>query len=107
MRLTVRLADVNDNAPYFTQAVYRFSVVENNSPHTNIGPVQANDPDNGVNGTVRYRLGGEGLYFYWLDPITGVLTVNGVMDRERDAVDTFEVRTRSKSRSIICAHHVE
>ncbi len=66
--------------------------MENSPPHTKIGRVQADDPDNGANSTVRYRLGTDGQHFYWLNFSTGLLTINGIMDRERDAIDTFEVR---------------
>ncbi|XP_062258828.1 protocadherin-8 [Platichthys flesus] len=53
---TIRLTDVNDNAPHFAKAVYEVSVVENNAPGAYITTVEASDADLGNNGKITYRL---------------------------------------------------
>eukprot|EP00070_Physeter_catodon_P019218 XP_023979338.1 protocadherin gamma-B5 isoform X16 [Physeter catodon] len=53
---TLRLADVNDNAPVFHQASYVVHVAENNPPGASIAQVSASDPDLGPNGHVSYSL---------------------------------------------------
>ncbi|XP_020940568.1 protocadherin beta-6 [Sus scrofa] len=54
--LTVRVADVNDNAPAFSQSAYTLRVRENNSPALHIGTVRATDADAGANAQLTYSL---------------------------------------------------
>ncbi|XP_061485321.1 protocadherin-8-like [Rhineura floridana] len=55
-RLTVRLADENDNTPRFAKARYEVAVLENNPPGAYLASVLASDPDLGLNGKVTYHL---------------------------------------------------
>ena len=54
--LTVIILDVNDNAPKFTQSLYSTSIMENALIGTFVISVEANDPDNGINGSVKYTI---------------------------------------------------
>ncbi|XP_017387696.1 protocadherin beta-15 [Cebus imitator] len=54
--ITLRVSDVNDNAPAFTQTSYTLFVRENNSPALHIGSVSATDRDSGTNAQVTYSL---------------------------------------------------
>ncbi|NWW28184.1 PCDBD protein, partial [Falcunculus frontatus] len=54
--LFVRLLDVNDNAPTFTQAIYTMMVSENEPAGRSLGCLSATDPDAGENARVRYAL---------------------------------------------------
>ncbi|XP_057346957.1 protocadherin beta-15-like isoform X2 [Manis pentadactyla] len=54
--ISVQVADVNDNAPAFSQSAYTLWVRENNSPALHIGSVSATDPDSGANARVTYSL---------------------------------------------------
>ncbi|KAM8764472.1 protocadherin beta-17-like isoform 5-T5 [Rhynchonycteris naso] len=54
--ITVRVSDVNDNAPVFTKTSYTFFIRENNSPAVHIGSVSATDADAGANAQVTYSL---------------------------------------------------
>lgn len=90
--LSIHLADINDNAPLFTETEYTLTVVENNPHHTLVGRVEARDPDRGANGTVRYRLGNDHTHYaYSLDPVSGGLTALSHMNREQHADDTLMV----------------
>ncbi|KAJ2947229.1 hypothetical protein O0L34_g16939 [Tuta absoluta] len=54
----IKVLDINDNAPVFTQNVYKSTIAENlqlNPPAT-ILQVQAEDKDEGVNGKVEYQI---------------------------------------------------
>ncbi|NXM53778.1 PCDB2 protein, partial [Illadopsis cleaveri] len=54
--LLVRLLDVNDNAPTFTQAIYTMVISENEPAGRSLGRLSAMDPDTGENARVRYAL---------------------------------------------------
>ncbi|XP_024937586.1 cadherin-87A isoform X2 [Cephus cinctus] len=72
----IKLIDVNDNRPIFSQHSYRASVAENLSvnPPAPILQVRASDPDEGLNGEVWYTIvsGNENKSFV-LNPETGIL----------------------------------
>nr|XP_033805688.1 protocadherin-8-like isoform X2 [Geotrypetes seraphini] len=76
---TIRVSDENDNAPFFTRAVYEVSVLENNAPGAYITTVVARDPDLGHNGKVIYRLleadvmGAPVSTYVSVDPATGAI----------------------------------
>ncbi|XP_025973579.2 protocadherin beta-16-like [Dromaius novaehollandiae] len=54
--LLVRLSDVNDNVPTFTQASYTMVLRENEPAGTSLGRVSATDADAGKNARVSYAL---------------------------------------------------
>uniref|UniRef100_A0A3Q3VZR0 Cadherin domain-containing protein n=1 Tax=Mola mola TaxID=94237 RepID=A0A3Q3VZR0_MOLML len=54
--LHIRISDVNDNAPFFTQPSYSAYVIENNAPRVSIFTVSARDPDWNQNARVSYFL---------------------------------------------------
>ncbi|XP_040597842.1 protocadherin gamma-B4 isoform X20 [Mesocricetus auratus] len=54
--VTLRIGDVNDNAPVFTKFSYAVHVAENNPPGASIAQVSASDPDLGPNGHVSYSI---------------------------------------------------
>ncbi|XP_060035621.1 protocadherin beta-5 [Erinaceus europaeus] len=55
-QVTVRVSDVNDNAPAFSQRAYTLRVRENNSPGLALGSVRAWDADEGANAQLSYSL---------------------------------------------------
>ncbi|XP_074529698.1 protocadherin gamma-A4-like isoform X15 [Halichoeres trimaculatus] len=54
MQIHITVLDANDNAPVFTQNVYKSSVKENSPKGTLITKVSASDADKGSNGEVTY-----------------------------------------------------
>ena len=58
--MIVEVADVNDNAPAFTQPSYTAVVPENAPLDWSVSQVQAIDPDEGDGGKVEYTLANEG-----------------------------------------------
>ncbi|XP_007438232.1 protocadherin-8 [Python bivittatus] len=77
--LTVRVADENDNAPWFAKARYEVALLENNPPGAYLTTVLASDPDLGPNGKVTYRLldsqvmGASISTYVSVDPATGAI----------------------------------
>ncbi|NWT62858.1 PCDBG protein, partial [Erythrocercus mccallii] len=93
--LLVRLLDVNDNAPTFTQAIYTMVMSENEPAGRSLGCLSATDPDAGENARVRYAL---------VPPQTGTLaaasfvsvdaesgTVRSLRPLDYEKVPAFEV----------------
>ena len=81
-RIVVRVTDVNDHAPRFSQSVYRVEVEENNPPGTFLAQLTAADDDAGANAAVTYTLHGEHSALFRLDPLSGNLTAVVGLDRE-------------------------
>ncbi|XP_043559053.1 protocadherin-18-like [Chiloscyllium plagiosum] len=54
--ITVKVVDVNDNAPVFAESAYRVSIPENEAPNITILTVTASDRDQGANGRITYSI---------------------------------------------------
>uniref|UniRef100_A0A8P4GCZ0 Cadherin domain-containing protein n=1 Tax=Dicentrarchus labrax TaxID=13489 RepID=A0A8P4GCZ0_DICLA len=52
----LKVSDVNDNAPVFSQGVYNAFITENNSPGVSVLTVRARDPDENQNARISYIL---------------------------------------------------
>ncbi|XP_053285338.1 protocadherin gamma-A12-like [Pleuronectes platessa] len=93
----VTVLDANDNAPVFSQAVYKASLRENSPPDTVVINVSATDADEGVNGDVTYQFGhvsDDDINMFSIDTKTGEITVTGVVDFEERS--SFEMRVKAK-----------
>uniref|UniRef100_A0A4W6C1T8 Cadherin domain-containing protein n=1 Tax=Lates calcarifer TaxID=8187 RepID=A0A4W6C1T8_LATCA len=93
----VTVLDANDNAPVFSQAVYKASLPENSPPDTVVIKVSATDADEGVNGDVTYQFGhvpDEDVNVFSIDPKTGEIRVTGVIDFEERS--SFEISVQAK-----------
>ncbi|XP_067455354.1 protocadherin gamma-A4-like isoform X24 [Thunnus thynnus] len=93
----VTVLDANDNAPVFSQAVYKASLPENSPPDTTVIRVSATDADEGVNGDVTYHFGhvsDDDVNLFSIDPKTGEIRVTGVIDFEER--NSFEMRVQAK-----------
>nr|XP_029134880.1 protocadherin beta-16-like [Labrus bergylta] len=85
MQIHITVLDVNDNAPLFTQNVYKASVKENSPTGTLITKVSATDADKGSNGEVSYVIVNSMRSISELFHITeeGELTLKGPIDYEK------------------------
>ncbi|XP_034453276.1 protocadherin beta-16-like [Hippoglossus hippoglossus] len=52
----LKVSDVNDNAPVFSQSLYSAFIIENNSPGISVLTVVAKDPDENQNARISYIL---------------------------------------------------
>uniref|UniRef100_A0A669EG88 Cadherin domain-containing protein n=1 Tax=Oreochromis niloticus TaxID=8128 RepID=A0A669EG88_ORENI len=71
MQILITVLDANDNAPVFTQPIYKASIRENSAVGTTVMRVTATDADHGSNGRITYSISSI------LDSARGLFEVNG------------------------------
>lgn len=93
----IRVLDVNDNVPVFSQRVYKASVPENSAIGTVIAELNATDLDEGVYGEITYSfshlsntMGG----VVDINPLSGEVRVAGLVDYEE--ASTHELAVQAK-----------
>ncbi|XP_067455363.1 protocadherin gamma-A4-like isoform X33 [Thunnus thynnus] len=92
----VTVLDANDNAPVFSQTIYKASLPENSPLDTVVVTVSATDADEGINGKVTYEfdhISDENNVFA-LDQATGEVRVSGPIDYED--LSTYEMQITAK-----------
>ncbi|NWZ75620.1 PCDH7 protein, partial [Poecile atricapillus] len=100
--LLVRVGDTNDNPPMFSQAVLEVSFPENNLPGERVATVVATDADSGKNAEITYSLEASPLSseapgsIFSIDPDSGDVSVQAVLDREQRDTYEFQVTARDK-----------
>ncbi|XP_045063971.1 protocadherin gamma-A10-like [Coregonus clupeaformis] len=93
----VTVLDANDNAPVFSQAVYKAPLIENSPLDTVVVTVSATDADEGVNGEVTYefsRISDTARHMFALSQKTGDVKIIGPIDFEEESV--YEMRIEAK-----------
>ncbi|XP_068026259.1 LOW QUALITY PROTEIN: protocadherin-16 [Melanerpes formicivorus] len=89
MAVTVRVLDLNDNAPRFARAAYAVEVPEDLPPGSLVLQLAAEDPDEGTNGQISYYLGNESLGAFQVEPRSGHVRSALALDRERQPSYSF------------------
>lgn len=79
-KVIVRIADENDNVPYFDKDVYVVPVKEGNNIDVLLVRLNATDSDAGKNGVVRYSVADNDVIY--VDPATGVVRAKVSFDFE-------------------------
>lgn len=106
IRITV--LDANDNAPAFNQSLYRASVLEDAPPGTVVVQVHATDLDEGPNGEIIYSFGNHNRAsvrdLFSLDPVTGMLTIKGLLDFEDTKLHEIYIQAKDKGATPEGAH---
>ncbi|XP_020498308.2 protocadherin alpha-2 isoform X3 [Labrus bergylta] len=107
LKIVVNVMDTNDNAPVFSQPLYKAQVTENTPPQTSILTVSATDLDEGINSEIEYSFIERGNFnpetLFSINPDTGEITVTGKVDYEENAAYDIRVQARDKgtpSRSV-------
>ncbi|XP_053703162.1 protocadherin Fat 3 isoform X3 [Synchiropus splendidus] len=95
--VSLRLLDVNDNAPTFSSSLYMASVLENAAPNTLLTRLQATDPDEGLNRSVVYSLLESVDGMFSIDPVSGVVILEKPLDRESQ--DSYRIRVQAADRA--------
>ncbi|MGH0137819.1 UNVERIFIED_CONTAM: hypothetical protein FKN15_017586 [Acipenser sinensis] len=83
--VTIHLIDMNDNRPTFQNETYQLQVKEESAAGTVIATITAfdNDEPGTNNSVVRYKIeDSEFSNNFTIDEETGVVTINGTLDRE-------------------------
>ena len=100
-RVNFTVLDENDNSPQFNNVV-NFSVVENAKTGTEVGSVSAMDTDAGQNGEVRFSIvEGNDDDVFEIDSISGLITVKGIIDREKQASYTLTVMASDRGNPVM------
>ena len=86
VHIIIKVKDLNDNPPVFTNDELVFNIDENNRKNAFIGQIKASDRDSGANGKISYqfcnRPNGEHPRELALDERTGVITAKEHFDHE-------------------------
>ncbi|XP_034546157.1 protocadherin gamma-A5-like [Notolabrus celidotus] len=99
LKIHVTVRDTNDNAPVFTQSLFKATVKENVPKGTLVLSVSATDADEGMNGHVTYhfnRMSGNVAELFNLDENSGDLTVNGAIDYEENKIVEIGVQAKDQ-----------
>ncbi|XP_015176207.1 PREDICTED: protein dachsous [Polistes dominula] len=83
-KVVVRVSDVNDNPPIFTQTQYSATVLEGNTKGDFVVKLSASDADQGLNSRILYHIvdGNPDNAFTISPPYSGIVRTNIVLDRE-------------------------
>ncbi|XP_063046159.1 protocadherin beta-16-like [Engraulis encrasicolus] len=94
--IQITVLDANDNAPVFTQAIYKTSVVENSPRDAVLTTVTASDADLGSNGKIAYTITNkaDGISeLFSINESDGEIKVIGDIDFEK--VQRFEIHIQA------------
>ncbi|XP_056296031.1 protocadherin beta-16-like [Pseudoliparis swirei] len=86
MRVDISVLDVNDNAPVFTQEVYKVTIIETALKSTILSTVSAVDADQGSNGKISYSITNtldDVPAIFKIDEENGVVALSGNLDYEK------------------------
>ncbi|XP_056455869.1 protocadherin alpha-8-like isoform X4 [Gadus chalcogrammus] len=100
LQITVNVEDVNDNVPLFDKSLYKAMVFENTPQGTRVLTVHANDLDEGLHSEIVYSFinhdNDNFVDVFAIDSATGVITVKGTLDHERN--NAIEIRVQAKDK---------
>ena len=92
---TITVTDVNDNRPIFTSLPDPLYVAENTGSGVVVLDLNATDADSGTNAEIEYSIVGTQSLFV-IQPNTGILIVQGSLDRE--SLDSVQLLVRAQDR---------
>ncbi|XP_070959497.1 protocadherin alpha-8-like isoform X5 [Oncorhynchus clarkii lewisi] len=99
-QIIVHVLDNNDNAPVFSNSLYKTRILENVPLGTTIITLNATDVDEGTNSEIVYSLRSKEqdhfLDIFQIDSKTGIITVKGKIDFEE--IPAFEIRAQASDR---------
>lgn len=90
-QIRFRVIDVNDHSPVFQKPWYTFDIEEGIYRNTRVGRVEATDEDYGQNANITYRIVSDKKIPFIISMTSGVITVNGDVDRELRSSYEFKV----------------
>ncbi|XP_073343366.1 protocadherin beta-16-like [Pagrus major] len=96
MKIEISVLDANDNAPVFTQEVYKVTVMETAQKGTILCTVSAVDADQGSNGQVSYSITNtldDVPVIFQIDEENGVIALSGNLDYEK--AQNYEIHVQA------------
>ncbi|XP_036606134.1 protocadherin gamma-B2-like isoform X4 [Trichosurus vulpecula] len=97
VQIRINIVDANDNAPVFSQQVYRVSVRENLPPGSSVLRVTATDQDEGVNADITFSFQNTAKdvqFLFDLDQKTGEITTKDILDFENTNSYTLSIEAK-------------
>ncbi|XP_060743337.1 protocadherin alpha-3-like [Tachysurus vachellii] len=99
----INVLDINDNAPVFSEDVYAVMLHENAPIGTTVLQLNATDLDDGSNGEIVYSISNNVnnklRELFEISPITGEITVKGVLDFE--VKDKYELDVQASDKGLV------
>lgn len=99
----VEIADVNDNAPTWSEDPITISLIENTAIGSAVYNFTAYDADTGTNGDIQYKLLKQmpyGTEAFAVDPLTGTLSILSSIDYEQLAEYLLVVDATDQSQNV-------
>uniref|UniRef100_A0A8D0HHK1 Cadherin domain-containing protein n=1 Tax=Sphenodon punctatus TaxID=8508 RepID=A0A8D0HHK1_SPHPU len=96
-QIRILVLDANDNAPIFTQPIYKVTVLENAPAGTLLLTVNATDADEGINSDVEYsfkKIKEKASQIFRIDPRTGEIATAAPLDYEEAALHELEIQAK-------------
>ncbi|XP_075066011.1 protocadherin alpha-C2-like isoform X1 [Mixophyes fleayi] len=107
-QISIRVMDTNDNTPFFEKSTYKVNLLENSLIGTLVVKLNATDPDEGSNGEVTYSFSSytpqKVRQLFSIDPKTGEVRVNGVLDYEISSSYEIYVQATDKGTVPMAGH---
>ncbi|XP_075712350.1 protocadherin gamma-B1-like isoform X13 [Rhinoderma darwinii] len=105
--LKIIVTDVNDNAPIFTQDMFKVTLKENIPVNSTIMILNVTDNDEGINAQITYsfiKTSGNVHHtgIFTINPNTGEITINGNLDFE--VAKNYELSVQAKDGGGLVAH---
>ncbi|XP_041799570.1 protocadherin beta-16-like isoform X6 [Chelmon rostratus] len=99
MQILITVLDANDNAPVFTQPIYKGTVAENAAKGTIVTTVSASDADHGLNGKITYSITNtldDVRHMFEVNEDNGEVRLTGRLDYEKKRHFQINVRAMDK-----------
>ncbi|XP_053555364.1 protocadherin-20-like isoform X2 [Bombina bombina] len=84
-KISIKIEDVNDNYPQFSQTLVEIFIEENNDPGAFLLKLSASDADSGSNSKISYSFGEDPHSMFKIESTDGILTAGESFDREEEA----------------------
>ncbi|XP_075852253.1 protocadherin alpha-9-like [Microcebus murinus] len=108
VQLLITVLDVNDNAPVFDRTLYKVKLPENVPNGTLVIKLNASDSDEGLNGDIIYSFSSDASpdikSKFHIDPISGEITVIGLIDFEESKAHKIQVEATDKGFPPLAGH---
>ncbi|XP_012583212.1 PREDICTED: protocadherin gamma-A10-like [Condylura cristata] len=108
VQVLVKVLDANDNAPVFDKALYAVKLPENAPNGTLVIKLNASDLDEGLNGDIIYSFSSDVSpdvkSRFYIDPISGRITVIGLIDFEESKAYKIRVEAIDKGALPLAGH---
>lgn len=93
-----KVIDMNDHAPVFEKIWYTFDISEGEYKHMVLGKILATDEDYSDNANITYALTGNDIHPFYVVPLTGIIKINGELDRETKSFYEMKIIANDNSK---------